>query len=68
MMAVNLIKILLSSPSDIVVERQKMAELVAKINDVLAYLVPEKSLKLELIRYEVDTHPDYGAPQEVIRF
>jgi hypothetical protein len=45
-----------------------MAELVAEINDVLAYLVPEKSLKLELIRYEVDTHPDYGAPQEVIRF
>src|SRR5262249_23208426 len=35
-------------------------------NDVLAYLAPERGLKLELLRYEVDAYPDYGAPQEVV--
>ena len=43
-----------------------MAELIAEINDVLAYLVPERGLKLDLLRYEVDAYPDYGAPQDVI--
>jgi hypothetical protein len=65
-MADNLVKIFLSSPSDVVEERRKMAELTAEINDVLAYLAPERGLKLELLRYEVDAYPDYGAPQDVV--
>lgn len=43
-----------------------MADLVAEINDVLTYLAPEQGVKLELLRYEIDTYPDYGAPQEVV--
>jgi hypothetical protein len=65
-MAGNLIKIFLSSPGDVPEERLRMAELTAEINDVLAYIVPERRLKLELLRYEVDAYPDYGAPQDVV--
>ena len=65
-MAGNLIKIFLSSPGDVPEERLRMAELTAEINDVLAYLVPERGLKLELLRYEADAYPDYGAPQDVV--
>jgi hypothetical protein len=61
-MAANLIKIFLSSPGDVPEERLRMAELTAEINDV----VPERGLKLELLRYEVDAYPDYGAPQDVV--
>ena len=65
-MAGNHIRIFLSSPSDVEVERERLAELVVEINDVLAYLAPEHGLKLELIRYEIDAYPEYGRPQEVV--
>ena len=62
----SLIKIFLSSPNDVPEERLRMAQLAAEINDVLAYLVPERGLKLELLRYEDDAYPDYGRPQDVV--
>lgn len=62
----NHIRIFLSSPNDVAAEREKMADLVAEINDVLTYLAPERGLKLELLRYEIDAYPDYGAPQAVV--
>jgi hypothetical protein len=36
------IKVFVASPSDVVEERNALAKLIADINDVLAYLVPEK--------------------------
>lgn len=60
------IRVFLSSPSDVLEERQALAHLIAEINDVLAYLAPEKRLKLELVRYETHAYPDLGRPQEVI--
>jgi hypothetical protein len=60
------IKVFVASPSDVVEERNALAKLIADINDVLAYLVPEKSLTLELVRYETHSYPDIGAPQDVI--
>jgi hypothetical protein len=60
------IKVFVASPSDVAEERNALAKLIADINDVLAYLAPEKSLTLELVRYETHSYPDIGAPQDVI--
>src|SRR5690242_6911529 len=62
----RMIKVFVASPSDVTAEREGLARLVRDINDVLAFLVPEKQLKLELVRYETHTYPDVGAPQDVI--
>ena len=63
----HVIKIFMSSPSDVRVERNTVSNLVEEINDMLEYLGPrDKSLKLQLLRYETDTYPDYGQPQEVV--
>ena len=64
--APRLLKIFLASPSDVVEEREALARLVRDINDVLAFLTPEKRLSLELVRYETHSFPDLGAPQQVI--
>jgi hypothetical protein len=39
---------------------------VTEINDVLAFLVPDRGLRLELLRYETHTYPDIGQAQAVI--
>ena len=60
------LKVFLASPSDVEEERGALARLVRDINDVLAFLAPDKHLTLELVRYETHTFPDLGQPQEVI--
>lgn len=60
------IKVFIASPSDVTEERNALAKLIADINDVLAFLAPEKSLSIELVRYETHSYPDLGAPQDVI--
>src|SRR5215813_1753950 len=60
------LKVFVASPDDVAEERNTLAKLLADINDVLAYLAPEKRLSLELVRYETHSYPDIGAPQEVI--
>lgn len=60
------LKVFLASPGDVQEERSALARLVRDINDVLAFLAPEKHLTLELVRYETHTFPDLGQPQEVI--
>ena len=62
----NNIKIFLASPSDVEEERDALSALVREINDVLAFLAPDRALRLQLVRYETDTYPDMGRPQEVI--
>jgi hypothetical protein len=62
----RVIKIFLASPSDVETERDALSSLIREINDVLAFLVPERSLRLELLRYETHTYPDIGQAQEVI--
>ena len=52
------IKVFVASPSDVVEERNALAKLIADINDVLAYLVPEKTLTLELINREIPVDYD----------
>lgn len=64
--ASQLIKIFMASPSDVREERETLASLVLEINEVLAFLAPNQSMRLELMRYETHTYPDYGEAQEVI--
>jgi len=66
MSALRVLKVFVASPDDVAEERNTLAKLLADINDVLAYLTPEKGLRLELVRYETHSYPDIGAPQEVI--
>ena len=66
MSAPRVLKVFVASPDDVTEERSALAKLLADINDVLAYLTPEKGLSLELVRYETHSYPDIGAPQEVI--
>jgi hypothetical protein len=60
------IRIFLSTPSDIAEERQALSALVAEINDVVAFLAPERNVHLKLIHYETDAYPNAGRPQDVI--
>src|SRR5262249_14995925 len=60
------IRIFLSTPSDIDDERHALQALIAEINDVVAFLAPERSVQLKLIHYETDAYPDAGRPQVVI--
>lgn len=62
----RIVKVFVASPNDVNEERETLAKLLGDINDVLAYLAPEKRLSLELVRYETHSYPDIGAPQEVI--
>jgi hypothetical protein len=60
------IKIFLASPGDVQLERDALSGLIREINDVLAFLVPDRNLQLELLRYETHTYPDVGPAQQVI--
>lgn len=62
----QLIKIFMASPSDVREERETLASLIREVNDVLAFLAPKRQLRLELMRYETHTYPDYGRAQDVI--
>ena len=63
----RIIKIFMSSPSDVRAEWATVSNLVDEINDMREYLGPkDKPLRLQLLRYETDTYPDYGQPQEVV--
>jgi hypothetical protein len=43
-----------------------LSALVTEINDVLAFLVPDRALRLEVVRSETHTYPYMGQAQEVI--
>jgi len=60
------LKVFIASPGDVIEERDALARLIRDINDVLAFLAPEKRLILELVRYETHAYPDLGMPQDVI--
>jgi hypothetical protein len=63
------IRIFLASPSDVEAERDALSALIQEVNDVLAFLVPDRALRLELVRYETHAYPDVApdqSAQEVI--
>ena len=60
------IRIFLASPSDVEEKRDVLLALIREVNDVLAFLVPDRALRLELVRYETHSYPDMGRAQDVI--
>lgn len=58
------LRVLVASPSDVEAERIVLAEVVEKFNSINR---DNENVRLELVRWESDTHPAVGAdPQEVI--
>ena len=47
-------------------ERDVVSSLVREINDILAFLAPDRDLRLDLVRSETHTYPDIGQAQEVV--
>jgi hypothetical protein len=65
--ATRRLRIFVSSPSDVVDERNQYAAVVQELNLTLGALLPERAVVLELVRWETHTHPDLVAePQRVV--
>lgn len=47
-------------------EQEIVIALTEEINDVIAFLSPERDVKLEVLRYQDDVFPDMGRPQDVV--
>ncbi len=62
----RIVRIFLSSPSDVTAEQEVVVSLANEINDVVAFLAPELDLRLEVLRFQKEVYPDLGRPQDVI--
>jgi len=60
------LRVFIASPGDVTAERVALRRLIRDINDVLTFLDPKRNLRIELVGYETDSYPDFGAPQDVI--
>lgn len=65
-MATKTIRIFLSTPSDVEEERRALAAIVAETNDVIAFLAPEREMRLELIHYQTHSYPDMGGTAQAV--
>jgi hypothetical protein len=64
--SMRVIRIFLSTPSDVDEERAQVANLVRDINETVQFLTPSQDVRFELVQYQTHAFPDVGAPQEVI--
>lgn len=62
----RVVRIFLSTPSDVDRERAQLADLVRDINETVQFLAPSQDVRLELVQHETHAFPDIGPPQEVI--
>jgi hypothetical protein len=62
----RVVRIFLSTPSDVDAEREQVATLVRDINETVQFLAPAQDVRVELVHYETHSFPDVGQPQEVI--
>jgi hypothetical protein len=63
----RVVRIFLSTPSDIVDERRAFVALVAEVNDVVSFLAPERNVQLKALQYQTDVYPDIvGSAQEAV--
>lgn len=61
------IRIFVASPGDVQSERDQLGQVVRELNGILAALVPERGLVLELVRWETHARPGLGVdPQDVV--
>lgn len=59
-------KIFVASPSDVITERNSMAQIINELNYTLTELVPDTGIVLELVRWETHAYPAMGRPQGVV--
>jgi hypothetical protein len=63
----RVIRIFASSPGDVMDERRQLAAVVEELNVIIRALMPDEEVRLELIRWETDTHPGIlTGPQSVV--
>lgn len=62
----RVVRIFLSTPSDVGVERTQVQHLVRDVNETLQFLDPTRELRVEVVFHETHAFPDVGAPQAVI--
>ena len=61
------VRIFVASPGDVRDERDQLGRVVSELNQILAALVPEAGLVLELVRWETHVHPGLGTDaQDVV--
>jgi hypothetical protein len=62
----RVVRIFLSTPSDVDDEQTQVANLVRDLNETVQFLAPSQDVRFELVRYQTHAFPDVGPPQEVI--
>jgi len=62
----RVVRVFLSTPSDVDLERVQVKELVRDINETVQFLAPAREMRFEVVHYETHAFPDIGAPQAVI--
>lgn len=62
----RVVRIFLSTPSDVDVERAQVQHLVRDVNETLQFLDTGRELRIEVVYHETHAFPDVGSPQTVI--
>ena len=64
----KVIRIFVSSPSDVESERNQLTKVVSELNATITSVAVEKGISLELVKWETHTTPalDPGGPQAVV--
>lgn len=60
------IRVFVASPSDVEIERDALAGVVNELNTIIAALIPQAAVVVELLRWETHVTPSFGRPQAVI--
>jgi hypothetical protein len=62
------IKIFVASPGDVQKERDQLTKVIGELNLTITAIAPEKSISLELIKWETHVAPGLGkGPQDVVK-
>ena len=62
----RVVRIFLSTPSDVELERVQVQRFVRDVNETLQFLDPLREVRIEVVHYETHAFPDVGSPQAVI--
>ena len=62
----RIIRLFVASPGDVQRERDSLLGIVNELNRTCDWLLGDAVIRLELIRWETDTHPDAGRAQALI--
>jgi hypothetical protein len=57
---VKRVRVFVASPGDVSVEREQLSKVIQEINQTISAIAPEKSIFLELVKWETHVHPGLG--------